>query len=114
MSGQFWDLAILHIGVATALGLVYRICARGTPREEQVGALWYLGAILVMPVTYLILTPLALFTLDTGSWETRGGVPAAGNDVPRDVQVADAIHLLDPKLVPLGSKTLAHSEATPA
>jgi hypothetical protein len=25
-----------------------------------------------MPVTYLILTPLAFFTLDTGTWETRG------------------------------------------
>jgi len=26
----------------------------------------------VMPVTYLLMTPLALFTLDSGSWETRG------------------------------------------
>ncbi len=25
-----------------------------------------------MPVTYALLTPLALFTLDSGSWETRG------------------------------------------
>ena len=24
-----------------------------------------------MPVTYALLTPLALFTLDTASWETR-------------------------------------------
>jgi hypothetical protein len=27
---------------------------------------------LLMPVTYALLTPLALFTLDSGSWETRG------------------------------------------
>lgn len=27
---------------------------------------------LLMPVTYGLLTPLALFTLDSGSWETRG------------------------------------------
>jgi hypothetical protein len=27
---------------------------------------------LVMPVTYGLLTPLALFTLDSASWETRG------------------------------------------
>jgi hypothetical protein len=25
-----------------------------------------------MPITYALLTPLALFTLDSGSWETRG------------------------------------------
>jgi hypothetical protein len=26
----------------------------------------------VMPVTYLLFSPLALFTLDSSSWETRG------------------------------------------
>jgi hypothetical protein len=26
----------------------------------------------LMPVAYLLLTPLGLFTLDSGSWETRG------------------------------------------
>jgi N-acetylglucosaminyltransferase len=29
----------------------------------------------VMPVTYLLYTPLALFTLDSSSWETRGKPP---------------------------------------
>ena len=28
----------------------------------------------VMPVTYLVLNALALWTLDSGSWETRGHV----------------------------------------
>ncbi len=71
-TGRFWDLAMLHLGIATLLGLVYRVQTRGLPEDERVSALCYLSAILVMPVTYLVLTPLALFTLDTGSWETRG------------------------------------------
>ncbi|HSK04573.1 MAG TPA: hypothetical protein VK932_25145 [Kofleriaceae bacterium] len=35
---------------------------------------------LVMPITYALLTPLALFTLDSASWETRGHgrLPATG------------------------------------
>jgi hypothetical protein len=28
-----------------------------------------------MPITYALLTPLPLFTLDSGSWETRGHDP---------------------------------------
>jgi len=71
-TGRFWDLAMLHLGIATVLGLVYRVQTRKLPEDERVSALCYLSAILVMPVTYLVLTPLALFTLDTGSWETRG------------------------------------------
>ncbi|MDB4956156.1 MAG: glycosyl transferase family 2, partial [Myxococcales bacterium] len=36
------------------------------------GALSFMPLSLLMPVTYALLTPLALFTLDSGSWETRG------------------------------------------
>jgi hypothetical protein len=36
----------------------------------------------LMPVAYLTLTALAMFTLDTGSWETRGAPGAAA--VPLD------------------------------
>jgi hypothetical protein len=28
----------------------------------------------LMPVAYLLLTPLGIFTLDSSSWETRGHV----------------------------------------
>jgi hypothetical protein len=36
----------------------------------------------VMPVTYIIYTPLALFTLDSSSWETRGKPPAPAPPTP--------------------------------
>ena len=32
----------------------------------------FLPMAVLMPVAYLLLTPLGLFTLDTSSWETRG------------------------------------------
>jgi hypothetical protein len=53
-------------------GLVYRWRARKLPKEERVGALAFAPLSFLMPITYALLTPLALFTLDTSSWETRG------------------------------------------
>ena len=52
-------------------GLIYRWRTRKLPREERVGALAFIPLSFLMPITYALLTPLALFTLDTGSWETR-------------------------------------------
>jgi cellulose synthase/poly-beta-1,6-N-acetylglucosamine synthase-like glycosyltransferase len=72
ITGHFWELALVHVGVGLAHGVIYRLQTSDLPPEERVGPLDYLGAVLVMPVTYLVLTPLALFTLDTGCWETRG------------------------------------------
>jgi len=39
----------------------------------------------VMPVSYLLLTPLAFFTLDSGNWETRGVPAPAPSLVPEVV-----------------------------
>ena len=51
---------------------------------------------LLMPITYALMTPLALFTLDSGSWETRGhGAPA--DATPEVVPVGEPI----PVAVPL-------------
>jgi hypothetical protein len=41
------------------------------PKKKKVGGLQFIYMSIVMPVTYLIITPLAFFTLDSGSWETR-------------------------------------------
>ena len=42
------------------------------PPPQRVHPIWFLPMAVVMPVTYLLYTPLALFTLDSSSWETRG------------------------------------------
>src|SRR5690349_16146603 len=61
-----------HAAVLAVFGLYYRWRTRRWPAHQRVGALAFVPQALVMPVTYALLTPLALFTLDSGSWETRG------------------------------------------
>lgn len=68
---KFFPALVLHIEVVLVFGLIYRWRNRMLPREERVGALAFIPLSFLMPITYALLTPLALFTLDTGSWETR-------------------------------------------
>ena len=42
---------------------------RGEPKINN--ALTYIGLGMILPISYLLITPLAAFTLDSGSWETR-------------------------------------------
>jgi len=58
--------------VMAVFGVFYRWCVRKVPKEERVGAFDFLPLSVLMPVAYALLAPLALFTLDSGSWETRG------------------------------------------
>ncbi len=44
------------------------------PAHLKVHPLWFMPMAVMMPVTYLLMTPLALFTLDSSSGETRGAV----------------------------------------
>jgi N-acetylglucosaminyltransferase len=77
MEGEFFELAMLHVAVIGALGLVYH-CARSTrqlPPWLRVHPIAFLPMAVLMPVAYVLLTPLGLFTLDTASWETRGHIP---------------------------------------
>ena len=73
-TGVFFPLMTLHIAVVALFGLVYRLTTRHLPASERVAALSFIPMTFVMPVAYALLTPLALFTLDSGSWETRGHV----------------------------------------
>jgi N-acetylglucosaminyltransferase len=52
-------------------GLYYRWRVRHKPAEERVSALALLPLAVVMPLSYVLQTPLALFSLDSASWETR-------------------------------------------
>jgi hypothetical protein len=72
---RFWPSMQLHLEIVVAFGVYYRWRVRKIAKEERVGALSFLPLTLLMPITYALLTPLALFTLDSGSWETRGHDP---------------------------------------
>jgi len=82
---KFFPALVLHTEAVVFFGLLYYWRNRKLPREERVGPLSFIPLSLLMPVTYALLTPLALFTLDTGSWETRNheeAVPEAAEPVP--------------------------------
>jgi len=86
LEGEFLDLAMMHLGVIAAFSMVYYFSpsVRKLPPWLRVHPIAFLPMTVLMPVAYLMLTPLGLFTLDTASWETRGHLqgaapkPAAG------------------------------------
>jgi cellulose synthase/poly-beta-1,6-N-acetylglucosamine synthase-like glycosyltransferase len=68
---KFFPALVLHTEAVVFFGMLYRWRNRKLPSAERVGPLAFIPLSLLMPVTYALLTPLALFTLDTASWETR-------------------------------------------
>lgn len=71
-AGWFFQGLQIHLYVIALMGLYYRFRVRKNAPEDRVSVLSFLPIALTMPVTYALMTPLALFTLDSGSWETRG------------------------------------------
>ncbi|HET6143128.1 MAG TPA: glycosyltransferase [Candidatus Acidoferrales bacterium] len=71
VNGIFLPLATFHLMVLSLLGTIYWFGTRRWPKNERVHPLWFLPMAFVLPTIYLILTPLAIFTLDSSSWETR-------------------------------------------
>ncbi len=71
---QFFALATLHLEIVALFGLVYCFApsVRALPPWLRVNPLFFLPMAVIMPIAYLLLTPLALWTLDSSSWETRG------------------------------------------
>ncbi|HEX7840761.1 MAG TPA: glycosyltransferase family 2 protein [Kofleriaceae bacterium] len=69
---RLFPALVSHLVVLVLFGMYYRWRVRAWPEHQRVGALAFVPQALVMPVTYALLTPLALFTLDSASWETRG------------------------------------------
>jgi cellulose synthase/poly-beta-1,6-N-acetylglucosamine synthase-like glycosyltransferase len=80
VQGNFFELAAFNLQIVALFALVYWAETRHTSAEQRVHPVWFLPAVAVMPVIYVLYMPLALFTLDSSSWETRGGpsAPAAG------------------------------------
>lgn len=69
---RFFPMLTLHAAILVIFGLVYRYRTRRFAPEDRVGVFAFVPLTLLMPITYALLTPLALFTLDTANWETRG------------------------------------------
>ncbi len=72
--GDFFELAMFHVAIIALFGMIYYFApsVRALPPWLRVHPIAFLPMAVLMPVAYLLLTPLGLFTLDTSSWETRG------------------------------------------
>jgi N-acetylglucosaminyltransferase len=108
LSFRFFPALVLHMEIMVIFGLVYRWRTRKLPREERVGVLAFIPLSFLMPITYALLTPLALFTLDTSSWETRNHEAA---EEPDDAELGEAIQ--DP-MHDLVSEPVVRPEPVPA
>ncbi|QSQ26579.1 glycosyltransferase [Pyxidicoccus parkwayensis] len=84
INGEFWDILAFHFLVIGLLGVIYRFETRHLPEDRRVHGASFLPMAMLMPVTYALFTPLALFTLDSGSWETRGSPSSAPATSPAD------------------------------
>jgi cellulose synthase/poly-beta-1,6-N-acetylglucosamine synthase-like glycosyltransferase len=82
LNGEFWDILAFHFLVIGMLGVIYRWETRHLPEDRKVHGASFLPMALLMPVTYALFTPLALMTLDSGSWETRGSASTAPSAPP--------------------------------
>ncbi len=95
-AGKFFAVMQYHLQIVIVFGLVYRWHTRKYKKEERVGVFAFAPLTWLMPVTYAMLTPLALFTLDTANWETRKHeetipepVPVGG--VSRQIDITTAL-----------------------
>jgi N-acetylglucosaminyltransferase len=82
--GQFFQLTMFHLQLIALFGMIYYFApsVRRLPPWLRVHPIGFLPMAVLMPVAYLLLTPLGLFTLDSSSWETRGHQGAAQAAVP--------------------------------
>jgi cellulose synthase/poly-beta-1,6-N-acetylglucosamine synthase-like glycosyltransferase len=70
-TGRLFPALVLHLLMLVPFGLYYRWRTRNWNPEDRVGALSFVPQSVLMLVTYGLLTPLAIFTLDSARWETR-------------------------------------------
>ena len=87
---RFFPALVLHLQAVVFFGLLYRWQTRKQPKAERVSAIAFAPLTFLMPVTYALLTPLALFTLDTGSWETRNHEETIPEGVATPLPVREA------------------------
>ncbi len=74
LEGEMLELAFIHMQVIGLFGMIYYFSpsVRRLPPWLRVHPIAFLPMTVLMPVAYVLLTPLGLLTLDSSSWETRG------------------------------------------
>jgi N-acetylglucosaminyltransferase len=70
-SGRLIPALVMHLAILVPFGCYYRWRTRAWKPEDRVGALSFMPQSVLMLITYGLLTPLAIFTLDSARWETR-------------------------------------------
>ncbi len=61
-----------HALLVTTFALIYEFNKHKLPEFARASGIWFMAMAFVFPVMYITMTPLALATLGTSSWETRG------------------------------------------
>ena len=67
-----------HALLVSVFAIAYEFNKHKLPVMARTSGLWFLSMAFVFPVMYITMTPLAIATLGTTSWETRGGAKANG------------------------------------
>jgi N-acetylglucosaminyltransferase len=67
---------IEHALLVTVFAIAYEFNKHKLPQQARTSGMWFMSMAFVFPVMYITLTPLALATLGTTAWETRGKKPA--------------------------------------
>ncbi len=96
---RFFPMLTLHLAILVIFGMVYRFRTRRFAPEERVGVFAFAPLTFLMPITYALLTPLALFTLDTASWETRGHEETTPEPVQPSVPAVQALDAVGSEIV---------------
>jgi len=93
VAGRLFSTIVVHIVFAAVFGLWYRWKTRHLPAEERVHPFSFMPIAVVLPVIYALMTPVAMFTLDSSSWETRGhsGEDADDSDDDDAVPISEEI-----------------------
>ncbi len=76
LEAKFAIPILLHALMVSIFAFAYELKKNELPEFARTNGIWFLSMAAVFPVVYLTMTPLALFTLGTTSWETRGAKPA--------------------------------------
>jgi N-acetylglucosaminyltransferase len=85
--GDFFELATFHVFLIGGFSVIYYFApsTRALPPWLRVHPISFLPMAVLMPVAYLLLTPLGMFTLDSSSWQTRGHDAATSSNQPQGV-----------------------------